>query len=280
MVNLIKFLPFDIIQNLGIEMLKFLVSKGWEGFSDRLQCLSYSVSTALRYNRVLYVDWNDNIWDTGFYRYFHFDGLEYTDTLNAIPKMFSVYPKFWQHKLMLPANSWIYDMKDQLVFDVKTTQDFSDVWVQPGIGFREYNMPLLVKHLRVNKEIVDEIYTEPITDLPVVHLRGTDRTFNDSDWSRVREVANTAYILSDDTRLIERWMNESPDSIVISKPQANITHFSLGIDKHQYNINLLREFFILGSASQAYALNEESLYFKMSRIMCSCPGFKTMFHKN
>ena len=261
-------------------MIKYLVIKGWEGFSDRLQCLSYAVTCALRYNRTLYVDWTDDIWGTSFYDYFYFENLHYIDDYRKIPKQCTVYPQFWNHKLMLPAHTWVYDMKDELVFDISKTKEFTDVWVQPGIGYREYDVPLLLKHLRVRPDTVDSVYTEPITDLPVVHLRGTDRTFTDSDWNRVRELAPTAYVLSDDTVLIERWMNESPNSIVISKPQPDVTHFSTNVNKHQYNLDLLREFFILGSASNAYALNQESLYFKMSRMIGSCSQYKSVFNKS
>ena len=275
-----KQLGLDFIQFLPrIEMIKYIVCKGWEGFSDRLQCLSYAVTTSLRYNRILYVDWTDDIWGNSFYDYFYFEDLEYIDDYRKIPKQATVHPQFWQHKLMLPANSWIYDMKDKLVFDPKTCNNFSDVWVQPGIGFREYNMPLLTKHLRIRPDIVDQIYTEPITDLPVVHLRGTDRSFTDEDWARLRELAPIAYVLSDDIKLVDRWKLESPDSIVISKPQVDVTHFSTNVDKHQYNLDLLREFYILASASEAHALNVNSLYFKMSRIIGTCPHYKAMFNK-
>lgn len=260
--------------------VKYLVVKGWEGFSDRLQCLSYAVTCALRYNRILYVDWTDDIWGTSFYDYFYFEGLPYIDDYRKIPKGASVYPHFWNNKLMLPAHTWVYDMKDQLVFDISKCNDFSDVWVQSGIGYREYNMPLLLKHLRIRPDIVDSVYTEPITDLPVVHLRGTDRTFTDEDWARCRQLAPNAHVLSDDSKLVDRWMNESPDSIVISKPKQDVTHFSTNVDKHQYNLDLLREFFILGSANVAHALNENSLYYKMSRLIGSCPQYKSLFRKS
>jgi hypothetical protein len=260
-------------------MLKFIISKGWEGFSDRLQCLSYCVTTALRYNRVLIVDWTDDIWGTDFYRYFHFDNLEYIQDYKVIPKNFTVYPKFYQHKLMLPSHHWVYDIKDQLKFDINNDNDFSDVWVHSGIGYREYNIPLLTKHLRINTDIVDSVYAEPITDKPVVHLRGTDRQFTEDDWQRLRQLAPTAYVLSDDTKLIDRWKSESPDSIIISTPLPNITHFSTNVDKHEQNIKLLREFFILGTASMAYGLNNDSLYFKMSRMVGSSPYYKSMFCK-
>jgi hypothetical protein len=259
-------------------IMKYIVTKGWEGFADRLQCLSYAVTTSLRYNRTLYVDWNDDIWGTGFYKYFTFRDLPHITSDAEIPKGATVHPGFWKHKLMLPDNAWVYDMRDQLEFDCSTTTEFADVWVQCGIGFREYNMPLLCKHLVVNDDIIPQVYTEPLTDLPVVHLRGNDRCFSDGDWTRLRELAPVAYVLSDDTKLINRWMNESPGSVVMSTPMENVTHFTTNVDKHEYNIKVLRDFFILCSAKTAYALNENSIYYQMSRILGSCRQYKSLFN--
>ena len=261
-------------------MKKYLISKGWEGFGDRIQCLSNCIVMSQRYNRTLYVDWTDNIWSEGFYNYFHFDNIEYVSLLQDVPKQLSVYPHFWQHKLMLPANSWMYDMKDQLVFEPSKTYNFEDVWVHSGIGYREFNMIQLAKHMRINSDIVPLVYTEPITELPVVHLRGTDRNFTDDDWKRLRDVAPIAVVLSDDTTLIDRWMNDSPDSILISNPKPNVTHFSVDVDKHQMNISLLKEFFMIASAREAYPLNNDSLYFQMARMLGKCPDYTLMFTKN
>ena len=262
-------------------MQKYLISKGWEGFGDRIQCLSNCIVMSQRYNRTLYVDWTDTIWLEGFYRYFHFDGLEYTNDLKTIGQHLPVYPHYWKHKLMLPGNLWMYDMKDQLTFDPSKTYNFEDVWVHCGIGYREYNIVRLAQHLRINSDITPLVYTEPITDLPVVHLRGTDRNFSVDDWQRLRTVAPIANVLSDDTTLIERWMNDSPESIVISNPKPNTTHYTVdGVDKHQMNLALLKEFFIIASAKTAYPLNNDSLYFKMARMLGSCPDYKSMFVKN
>jgi hypothetical protein len=111
-----------------------------------------------------------------------------------------------------------------------------------------------------------------------VHLRGNDRCFSDGNWARLRQLAPIAYVLGDDTKLIERWMNESPDSIVISTPMENVTHFSTNVDKHEYNIKVLRDFFILCSATVAHALNEDSIYYQMSRIMGKCERYKSLFN--
>ena len=255
----------------------FLVAKGWEGFADRLQCLSYALTTALRYNRVLYVDWTDDIWGEDFYQYFCWENLPHITSYTDIPKSCTVYPRFWQNQLMVPDNNWVYDWKNQLVFDPATTNDFSDVWVQSGIGHRAFDMPLLCQHLRLQPNLIP--MTEPLVDLPVVHLRGNDRKFTESDWERVRTLAPIAYVLSDDVVLIERWKSVSPKSHIISTPQAQVTHLSVGVDKREMNKQLLSEFFLLAQAKTAYALNENSLYFSMARMLGSCSNFKSLFSK-
>jgi hypothetical protein len=265
---------------------KYLISKGWEGFGDRLQCLSHCLVMALRHNRTLYVDWTDKIWNEGFYRYFHFDNVASVEYLHQVQQhetTDNVYPKHWQHKLMLPANSWVYDIKDQLIFDSNKEYNFHDIWVHCGIGYREFNMVLLAKHLKVNKDIVPLI-TYDIGDLPVVHLRGTDRKHQVSDLNcTLNELylkAPMANVISDDNDLIEQWMKLSPSSIVVSNPTVNINHYSIMADKHAYNIALLKEFFILASAKEAYALNEKSVYFEMARMLGQCNDYKSMFHYN
>jgi len=246
-------------------MIKFLVHKGWEGFGDRLECLSYSILTAKRFNRVLYGDWTDTIWREGFYRYFHFTNLPYIDDPDIIAETATVWPSFWQHKLMLPANDWVYEYKDKFKFEPLEGMHWEDVWVQVATGFRQWNMPVLSAHLRLNKDIIEEIGTTE-TDLPVVHLRGTDRKFTEESWLELRQKAPVAHVISDDQFLIDRWMNESPDSVCQSKPVIGFFHKSIG-PKHQSNISLLKDFITLSEAKDAYALNSDSRYFKQARIV-------------
>jgi len=246
--------------------MKIIVSKGWEGFADRLQCLSYCVLIAKRFNRLIYVDWNDTIWDEGFQKYFYFTDLPQVVKLSKIPKqkMADVYPAWWRHKLVLPANEWVYDIKDQLEFKPAEGTHFEDIWVHSGIGYREWNVAELCKHLRLQDEVKDQI---PLVkfDLPLVHLRGMDREFKEYHWEALRKKAPVAAVISDDATLVERWMKESPDSMLISKPVKGYTHKTLA-SKHKSNIALLTEFMALAEAKEAYALNEESLFFKMARI--------------
>jgi hypothetical protein len=260
-------------------MQKYIVSKGWEGFGDRIQCLSNCIVFSLRFNRILFVDWTDTIWKEGFYRYFHFDNIAFTKDITEITETKTVHPEFWKHKLMLPANKWMYAMKEQLVIDPSKTYNFEDVWVHPGIGYREFDMGRLARYMRINPEIASLIYTEPIND-PVVHLRGTDRKFKEEDWQELRKQAPIAHVLSDDASLIKRWLSESPESTVISNPKENITHFTIDVNKHEMNLALLKEFFILASAPVAFALNKESVFFRMARILGKCEDYPKMWPKN
>jgi hypothetical protein len=250
---------------------RFLIAKGWEGFGDRLECLSYAILSAKRFNRVLYVDWTDTIWGEGFYRYFHFVNLPYVDQLSDIDVSLSVWPSFWKHKLMLPANQWVQEQpwKDANQFKPLEGKHWEDVWVQVANGYREWDVKDLSSHLRLKPEIVEEIGEIP-TDMPVVHLRGTDRPFTEDEWEAVRQQAPVARVISDDASLVERWASESPESVIQSRPQAGVNHKTIG-QKHESNIALLRDFLILSKAPEAFALNEKSTFFKRARTIDTNP---------
>lgn len=258
-------------------MEKFIVSKGWEGFGDRLQCLSYMVNAALRYNRTLYVDWTDAIWGMGFYRYFHFVDLPHVQTDKEAPHK-SAYPPFWKNKLMLPANEWVYDMKDELAFEPNKGLHYEDVWVHCGTGYREYDFCTLQKHLRLNDDVATEISKRLVGfDLPVVHLRGTDRGLSEESWAELRANVPIAWVISDDAALISRWLAESPESKALSIAKAGVTHYSVDVDKHEMNMAILTDFFALAYADEAYALNDKSLFFSMARLLGACTKENRMF---
>lgn len=278
-------------------MNRYIVSKGWEGFCDRLQCLSNCIDIALRYNRILFVDWSDRIWthdDKNFYDYFDLSNLPYITSAEAIPPNLEVFPSFWKNGSGLTLDQWVYKLKDQLVFDANEGNHFESVWVHPGVGYRKFNFVQLAKHLRLNGEISDEIKKRTdfnSSGLPIVHLRGTDRNNNnektEENWLRLRSLAPIAAVLSDDASLIDRWITESPNSIVISKTpvtaingghklgQTELTE--IGLTKHEMNLDLISDFIIMARATDAFALNEDSLFFKMSRLFGKCGGAEKIF---
>jgi hypothetical protein len=192
-----------------------------------------------------------------------------------IPVSSSVYPEFWKNKLMLPANSWVYDMQGALAFEPQKSLHYEDVWVHPGIGYREYDFYQLPKNLRLNADVAEEIRSRLVEfDLPIVHLRGTDRAVSEEKWAELREKAPVAWVLSEDKALIDRWMQESPESKVFSSAKEGVTHFSTDVDKHEMNLAVLTDFFTIASAKDAYALNDESLFFSMARVFRDCGGVK------
>lgn len=278
-------------------MNRYVVSKGWEGFCDRLQCLSNCVDIALRYNRILLVDWSDRIWthdSKNFYDYFELNDLPHVISIEEIPPNLEVYPLFWKNGIGLTIDDWIYQVKNRLVLDVSEGNHFENIWVHPGLGFRKFDFIQLAQHLRLSKEISDEIKSRINSNaqgLPIVHLRGTDRNNDinktEENWLRLRSLAPVAAVLSDDASLVDRWMSESPDSIVISKTLVKATNGghklnkieleNLGLTKHEMNMQLIAEFIILAKAKDAYALNEESLFFKMSRFFGKCGGAEKIF---
>ena len=266
----------------------YLVSKGWEGFCDRLQCLSHCVSLALQCERVLYVDWEDRIWshgDGGFSRYFDLVDMCYVTAPDEIPHKLPVFPPFWTRGLGLPADEWIHKVKDEVEFDLSKVNPPEPVWVHPGVGFRAYDFPQLAKHLRLSRESSLEIMPLlecALDDLPLVHLRGTDRPMSEERWAVVRKAAPVACVISDDAALARRWMIESPSSVLLSTTLVEdkaaghkLDAKSLaayGLSKHAMNIRLLADFLILAGAKVAHALNEDSVFFSMARLFGACGG--------
>lgn len=282
-------------------MNRYLICKGWEGFCDRLQCLSHTISLALRYRRILYVDWNDRIWSHGsggFYRYFDLVDLPYVTAAEQMQPNLRVIPAFWAQGMKLPADDWVYRFKGKLIFDDKLNfdpmrTDFKgSAWVHSGVGFRAFNLPKLVRHLRLSAEaavaIAPLLEAIPV-DLPVVHLRGTDRPVDQERWQVLRKAAPVACVVSDDVRLVQRWLEESPDSILLSDtlvtcqsgghklgPDEIAQH---GFDKFRMNIRLLADFITLAAAKEAHALNEKSLFFKMARRFGGCGGVSSLLQR-
>jgi len=232
----------------------------------------YGSSRSSEFSRTLYVDWTDTIWGADFYKYFYLVGVPFCTADSAIAYK-TIYPNFWDNKLMLPANNWVYDIKDQLLFDPVKELHYEDVWVHSGIGYRAYDFEQLVATLRLQESVAEYIRDKlPTTDLPIVHLRGTDRNVSEESWAALRKKAPIALVLSDDFSLVQRWLSESPLSQAFSTPCDGVTHFSKNVDKHHMNLAVLTDFFVLAAAQNAYALNSESLFFNMARLFGKCGG--------
>ena len=258
--------------------MKFIISKGFEGFCDRLQCLSECLTTSIKYNRVLIVDWNDRIWKEGLYRYFWFEDLPEPSAVQGY-----VWPKWWEGALSKPAGDWIYKLRDELTFEVEKADPYAGVWVHPGMGLRTYNFGMLARHWRLTDDCKEYVqgHLDGLPDWPVVHLRGTDRQFKEERFEELLGLVERAVVVSDDETLVKRWMEASPESVVATKRfvtnkigghRVNEDDLPDGLTKHDLNLGLIADFMTIACAKQAYALNEESLFFKMPVLFGKCSG--------
>jgi hypothetical protein len=245
---------------------KWMVSKGWEGFADRIQCLSYCIDLAVKYNRLLYVDWRDSMWQEGFYRYFSVDGFD------EIPPEGEAYPEFWTNALMRSNGQWLYSIKDFVSFKIEDAHGDVPVWVHCGAETWDWNMVTLAKRLRVR--CLDELKMPDDVEV-VVHLRGTDRP---PDLDRVRELAEThrnADVVSDDARCVREWLKVNPKARILTDTLAedgNAIHKDglKGKSRHELNLRAISDFMTLAFAPQAYASNEESNFYRFARIYGGC----------
>ena len=262
--------------------MKFIISKGFEGFCDRLQCLSDCLTVSLKYNRTLIVDWNDRIWKEGFYRYFWFEDIPEPAAVEG-----EIWPRWWKDALAKPAGDWIYKLRDELTFDIERADPYAGVWVHPGIGIRTYNFGILARHWRLTDDCKEHVleHLKGVPDLPVVHLRGTDREFKEERFEELVGLVPKAAVVSDDEGLVQRWMQRCPESVVVTKRfvsnkigghRVNEWELPDGLTKHQMNLDLIADFMTLACAKEAHALNEESLFCKMAVLYGKCGGPKAM----
>lgn len=257
-------------------MKKYLVTKGWQGFCDRLQALSWAIDLSMKFNRILYVDWTDRIWSRNgetFYTYFDLHDIEYVDSIKKLPKYGTVFPIFWEKILTNPADNYVYAVKDHIDLDLDGYH-FEDIWVHTGIGHRRWNFPTLVDKLRFNDQTREKIWSM-CRDIdmrrPVVHLRGTDRSvgFKQEKWDELVAIEEP-YVISDDARLAKAYLEANKSATVVSStlmsaPEGGHIAANAPYTKHEMNLDLLKDFWLLSRADKAYGLVDESLFWRMAR---------------
>lgn len=266
-------------------MKKYLVTKGWEGFCDRLQALSWAIDLSMKFNRILYVDWTDRIWSRdgeNFYTYFRLDGVESVDSPKKLPKNPEVWPRFWRKILTNPLDDYIYAIRDEVDLDLEGFH-FEDVWVHSGIGFRRWNFETLADKLRFTgptKDRVLELCQGMDESRPVVHLRGTDRRsgLKAERWQELVKVKHP-YVISDDARMAQEYLRLNPSAQLVSSTMMNAVDgghrtSSTPYTKHTMNIDLIKDFWLLARAPEAYGLVEESLFWQMARTFRDFDGHK------
>jgi len=261
---------------------KFVLAKGFLGFGDRLQALSYSLEIAKRYNRNLYVDWLDDDWGKSFYDYFYLDGFP------PILPTGSAYPEVWTDDLHRPAGKWIVQhAKGKPIFELNieglaNATGNEDVWVHPSIGYRSTHFPTLVRTLKIT--CMDKIkpMMAPEGTQKVVHLRGTDRKVDETRLLKLMDDHPEAVIISDDAVLVDRWKERHPHALVLSDTlvretstgshnmEFNLLAQKYNFTKRQLHYRTIADFLTLAYAPEAHALNTDSRYFMMARLWGRC----------
>lgn len=240
-------------------MEKYVISNGYEGLGDRLQCLSYCLDFALKNNRILKVNWKDKLWNSRFYSYFHLVDVPYTDEKISFTGK-SIWPPIWEALGENGSGDWVYDIKEE-----KLEPSTHDVIVHSGIGFRFYNMPLLSRHLRVSFEIAAKVKKHDV----VVHLRGTDRYNEGSSLFDLYGESGDAHVITDDARLAQQWAEISPESTIscVGIEGHQPVHKTNPENFYDRNSKAIVDFMTIAIAGEAYSNNPESLFFKMARSL-------------
>jgi hypothetical protein len=247
---------------------KWIIHKGYEGFADRLTSLSYCLDIAVKYNRRLYVDWADDCWVEGFYRYFSVDGFD-----DALPEG-ECYPEFWTGALAKPNGNWAYRVQDLVEFDLKKADGDVAVWVHPNMWYREWNFGSLAKRLKMKRSLELEKMLN-VKPQKVVHLRGTDKEHEPARFEMLLREHGDAAVLSDDRRLVDRWLERHPEAVVLTDILSDDDRGAhkvgvKGRTRHEVNLRVIADFMTLAFAPEAVALIEDSYFFKYARVYGGC----------
>ena len=191
----------EYIENKNIgNKPKYLIYKSFNGFGDRLQCLLYAMNYCLITNRILVIDWTDDIWSTNkncdFDTYFTLKDIptmkfnDFKVMYNKNKNSLKVFPKFWKNNIF---ETQITNFNDICLQNQNTilnsicqnkSDDFKeDIIIYTGFRYRFYMYYLFNKHFIFNDSVLIKIYeTEFYKNIVskninycVIHLRGGDR---------------------------------------------------------------------------------------------------------
>lgn len=118
---------------------KYVMFKGIEGFGDRIQCLLYIIQYALSTNRILVIDWSDEMWchkdcdnKNNFNHYFNIKNMPYID-LSKFKKIYkqmasnkgmTIIPKIWTDNIFKIPGNYIYnndyylENENKIIYDI------------------------------------------------------------------------------------------------------------------------------------------------------------------
>jgi hypothetical protein len=275
---------------------KYLIHKGYQGWGDRLQSLSYCLDYAKKTGRYLYIDWMDPLWGQGdpsknFYQYFGLQGINQIESIDEIPADVTVYPSYWNKKLNEKSGIWIHSKKT--ILEVKLDLDRpEDVVVVTAIGYRQWSAETITAHLTFQPPLITEVKRKlaliPNKDFYGVHLRGTDRTTSIQTCINIGQqlfelsklTSFPIVLISDDSHLVSEWLKIMPDTILLTETTHKLNGLGLGthmippeklekygITKEGLILELLSDFFVYSLAKFHFTNNAASTFSQMAKLL-------------
>jgi hypothetical protein len=140
---------------------RYLLVKGWCGFADRLQCLSYAIWHAKKYNRILCIDWTDEIWagnqrEEGINFDTFFDLVDVPGVI-ALPDLLlqlladgevSVHPESWKHTVDRRPGAFM--LRDGFATSLQDDLPHTLV-VYASVGYRVFHSSNICANIRVRQ---------------------------------------------------------------------------------------------------------------------------------
>lgn len=296
--------------------MKFVIHKGLEGFADRLQTLLAVIKYSIKTDRILVIDWTDYEWcnndEQDFYHYFHFENLKYM-SLKDFKLLYSIfqknninistYPNIWHNNLFYKYTDYPEDRfhlleNNGIIENISNKQipDYTqDIIVYINQGYRSFNYNLFNKHIRLNKIVIDKIYSTDFykniiakkIEYTCVHFRLGDRQVNgpqsNNSLNKIKYIKNleskinfnikNILVISDNNSIIELFKTRNANKNIIIHTTNNYKglpneekmglHKLKNTDKEKMNIEMLIDFYLFSKAN--YKVKDEiSLFSSMS----------------
>ena len=267
MTNIKNIIYNFIIKNIDylyiIIMSKYVMLKSRNGFADRLQMLLNIMTYSIKTNRILVVDWNDEIWagstNFDFYYYFSFSNSIKWISYENFKKLFykrmtgySIFPEVWNKKNLFNKN-----VKNLTYFNVSFNEDnytllkenkeiikiinnkrpdfLENIVVLYKNTYREYNIYMfkyislknIIKQKIASFEIIQKIKN---IDYICVHLRGTDRRKKDN-YTNNNSNNYTEYTKKLKNKLDNRVFKDIKNIVIISDTIFLIEEFQKILEK-------------------------------------------------
>jgi hypothetical protein len=253
-------------------------------------CVKYAID----HNRVIYVDWSDNIWcheSESFYTYFKLL-IPSLNSIDDIPEDATVFPSFWKGRLKTTlTDSIVAASSKEITIGYLKDSYTEDVVVYPCDGYRYvyfdsnfFANVFRITDPRIKNKVRQRQSQYQLHNKIGIHLRGTDRATKISKSKRMAEMnirllssglLNGAQFIcvSDDLEFVNLWKARYPQFPVLTNSINLGTHQGVHtktknsqVSKDDLNVDLLVDFLTLASCKYAISTSKDSRFAQESQI--------------